>query len=278
VAAYITGLTALIVVVCAAVFTGLAGQLPVGVFAAVLVGAPLISALRQLAIDIMERKQRTRHLTQAGRMVEQIAHDLRNPTAALKAAIQYVQVEQQRGLASSTLTTYLDLMHGQVERIAKVIDGYLRVARVVALRSDVSVNDLAAECARRHREAIRTDLAPDLPKVLADPDLLVAALDNLVINAIEASEPQAPIILTTSMHSDAGGDVIEISVEDHGHGMDPRQLESAFDEFFTTKPGGSGLGLSFAQRVMEAHGGTVLLTSTLGRGTVATLHIPHSTD
>ena len=274
VALYITGLSALMVLICAALSAKLTGAMPVGVFAAGSVGLPLLVGLRRLVLNLLAHRNRLRYLARVGRMVEQMAHDLRNPTAALKAAIQYIQVEQERGLEASTLATYLAIMHGQVERVADVINRYLRVARVVPCFSQVDVNQLAAACAARHPDRIRTAFTAELPKVAGDPDLLAAAIDNVVNNALEASDPSAPVLLRTMLRHQASGDVIELGVEDRGHGMDARQSELAFEEFFTTKADGSGLGLSFADRVLEAHGGSVILTSSIGKGTTATFRIP----
>jgi signal transduction histidine kinase len=278
VTAYISCLSTLIVVICAGLFARLAGGLSVGIFAAAWLGLPLVLGLRQLVLNILVRRNRMRYLVRVGRMLEQMTHDLRNPTASLKAAIQYVQVEQERGISASTLATYLDIMHSQVDRVSDVTDRYLRVARVVPTFGKVNMGQLAAACAARHPERIRTALAQDLPMVAGDADLLAAALDNIVNNALEASNSSLPVLIRTSLCYQAGGDVIELAVQDRGHGMDARQMELAFDEFFTTKTGGSGLGLSFADRVLEAHGGSVVLTSAVGKGTTATLRIPVATD
>jgi two-component system, NtrC family, sensor histidine kinase HydH len=270
---YITGLSLLLVVIYAIFSARLAGGLPAGVFAAFSVGIPLVAGLRRLVRNLMAQRERVRYLTRIGRMVEQMAHDLRNPAASLKAAIQYVQVEERRGLAPSTLSTYLEIMRRQVDRVADVIDGYLRVARVVPSFEEIDLNRMVTECAERHTERVRSELAAELPRINGDADLLAAAIDNVVTNALEASD-RAPVLLRTSLRCQASGDVIEVAVEDRGSGMDARQVELAFEEFFTTKPAGSGLGLSFAERVLEAHGGTVLLTSAVGKGTTATLRIP----
>jgi len=277
VTAYISGLSTLMVVICAALFARLAGGLAVGIFAAAWLGLPLVLGLRHLVANVLARRNRMRSLARVGRMLEQMAHDLRNPTASLKAAIQYVQVEQARGISASTLATYLEIMQGQVDRVSDVIDRYLRVARIFPTFGEVDINQLAAVCAARHPERIRTAFAPDLPLVAGDADLLAAALDNIVNNALEASDSSTAVHMRTSLCHQAGGDIIELAVEDRGHGMDARQTESAFDEFFTTKTGGSGLGLSFADRVLEAHGGSVILTSAVGKGTTATLRIPVAT-
>jgi signal transduction histidine kinase len=83
-------------------------------------------------------------------------------------------------------------------------------------------------------------------------------------------------LVRTERVGDASGGVA-VSVEDDGEGMDARLLERAADEFFTTKATGSGLGLSFAERVAEVHGGTLRLTSRAGKGTVVRLSLREAT-
>jgi len=269
-----TGLSVVMVSIAARLAARLAGGLPAGVFAAGAIGIPLSLGLRRLVLNLSAHRNRMCTLARAGRMVEQMAHDLRNPTASLKAAIQYIQVEQERGLGADTLKSYLGIMRGQVDRLADVIDRYLRVARIDPCFAEVDVNQLVASCAFRHPGRIQVGLTPDLPKVVGDADLLAAAVDNVVDNAIEASKAEDAVFVKTSVRHQAGADVVELVVEDRGRGMDARQCELAFQELFTTKKEGLGLGLSFADRVLEAHGGSMLLTSAIGKGTIATFRIP----
>jgi signal transduction histidine kinase len=114
------------------------------------------------------------------------------------------------------------------------------------------------------------DLAPDLSRCEVDGDLLGGALQNVIRNAMEAMPKGGTIVVRTERAK--GGDVV-ISVEDSGEGMDARKAERALDDFFTTKPQGSGLGLAFVRRVAEAHRGEVTLTSEVGIGTVVRLRL-----
>jgi signal transduction histidine kinase len=116
-------------------------------------------------------------------------------------------------------------------------------------------------------------LAPELPPCSGDYDLLANALENLVRNAYEAM-PQGGTLTVRTQREEPEGTGVVLSVEDTGEGMDARARERAFDEFFTTKASGSGLGLAFVRRVVEAHGGEVALTSREGRGTIVRLRLP----
>ena len=119
------------------------------------------------------------------------------------------------------------------------------------------------------------ELEPDLPACELDVDLFTAALENVVANSIEALRAGGTIIVRVARSKD-DRDALRISVTDDGIGMDPREREHAWEELFTTKPNGSGLGLPFVKRVVEAHGGTVVLTSRRGAGTTVTMLVPRA--
>jgi signal transduction histidine kinase len=109
-----------------------------------------------------------------------------------------------------------------------------------------------------------------------DKDLVATSLENVLRNAYEAMPSGGTVTVRTERVEEGSGGVA-VSVEDEGEGMDARLLERATDEFFTTKAAGSGLGLSFAERVAEVHGGTLRLTSRAGKGTVVRLSLPEAT-
>ena len=103
-----------------------------------------------------------------------------------------------------------------------------------------------------------------------DPVLVTEAVANVLRNAGEAIDGAGRIEIATR----SKGDTVSVAIQDHGPGMDARTREDALNDFFTTKPQGSGLGLSFVQRVMLAHAGSVSIDSTLGKGTLVTLELP----
>jgi two-component system, NtrC family, sensor histidine kinase HydH len=107
-------------------------------------------------------------------------------------------------------------------------------------------------------------------RLVGDPSLLEGALENLVRNSVEAL-PESGGKVTVQVDEEA--DWIVVRVSDTGVGMDPRRAQRSLEEFFTSKPQGSGLGLPFARRVAVAHGGDLVITSALGEGTSVEMRI-----
>jgi signal transduction histidine kinase len=108
----------------------------------------------------------------------------------------------------------------------------------------------------------------------ADPNLLRLVFDNLVANACQAMGDSGSVdvrITGTALH---GATAVRVEVKDGGHGMEPSVLERALDPFFTTRPSGTGLGLPIVHRIIEAHGGELVLDSAEGEGTRVTIVLP----
>jgi signal transduction histidine kinase len=162
----------------------------------------------------------------------------------------------------------------------RVIEDYERIGRVEPLRSRFDLHVLARKVAALQPFAssgsivVRTELAADPASCYADPDLVGLALENLLRNASEAMPEGGAIQISTRAASLAGTPAIALAVQDTGVGMDARQREHAFDQLYTTKPGGTGLGLAFVKRVVEAQGGSARLTSAVGRGTRVEVLLP----
>ncbi|MBZ4415153.1 PAS domain-containing sensor histidine kinase [Myxococcus sp. RHSTA-1-4] len=254
-------------------FGGQAGALVVCTSA---VTFSLLAATRRVVTAYVSRSERMERLATLGRFSAQMAHDLKNPIAAMKGAAQYLKEEHARGRPWDGHGEFLDLLLEQVERLDRVVDTYQRLARVEPLPRPVDLGRLVEgvlslqSFASPGQVSIVRELAPGLPPCSGDEDLLANALENLVRNAFEAMPGGGTLTVRTLRD---GADVA-VEVEDTGEGMDARTRERAFDDFFTTKAAGSGLGLAFVRRVVEAHGGEVALTSREGHGTVVRLRLP----
>lgn len=244
----------------------------------------LVAASRRWAIDAALQKERVAQLARLGRFSAQMAHDLKNPLAAVKGAAQLLRedvatipVSANGGPSPPEL---VDLVLEEVNRLARLVDTYGRLARIDLARAPTDVNALVREVvavheiARRANVRLKADLGPELPRCDADRDMLTSVLENLVRNAVEALPVAGGTIAVRTLRAPAGDTGVVVVVEDDGAGMDAKTRERAFDDFFTTKPTGSGLGLAFVRRVVEAHGGEVALTSAPGRGTVVRLRLP----
>jgi signal transduction histidine kinase len=122
------------------------------------------------------------------------------------------------------------------------------------------------------RAAIRThlELAPEMPRIQADADLLRRALQNLVLNAVDAMGSGGTLTVRTAATADA----VQISVSDTGSGLTPEECERLFTPYYTTKHHGTGLGLAIVQSVVSDHGGNVAVQSEPGRGATFVITLP----
>jgi signal transduction histidine kinase len=243
------------------------------------VSLALLAASRQWLAESAARRARQAQLVTLGRFSAQIAHDLKNPLAALKGAAQLLAEDLARPAEGLDRAAFVGLMLDQIARIDDLVDVYGRVARVEPVRSPIDVNAiardaLALQSQAAERVAVNMDLAEVLPLCRADREMLVRVLENLVRNAFEAMPQGGAVTVRTAPRHTRGTDGVLLTCEDTGEGMDARTQERAFDDFFTTKALGSGLGLAFVRRVVEAHGGEVSLRSTLGRGTTVSVWLP----
>src|SRR5208283_5144110 len=122
----------------------------------------------------------------------------------------------------------------------------------------------------KNRIAVHTQLADALPEISADPDLLHRALQNLVLNAIDAMPEGGQLTIRTSDL----GDPVELSVSDTGSGLTSEECGRLFTPYYTTKQHGTGLGLAIVQSVVSDHGGKISVESTKEKGTTFRIELP----
>jgi signal transduction histidine kinase len=134
---------------------------------------------------------------------------------------------------------------------------------------------LVRDEATRNRVSIQTQFADDLSPVAGDRVQVQQVVLNLVMNGIEAMsgvEGRARDLVITTRNLDP--DQVEVTVDDAGTGIDPQMLDKIFDPFYTTKPGGMGMGLSISRSIIEAHGGRLWATAKDGPGTIFHFTLP----
>lgn len=215
-----------------------------------------------------------------GRLSAQMAHDLKNPLAALKGAVQFLREELAQGRSLGGHQPFLELMEQQIDRIDRSTAHYVSLAQlhprlIVAQLNETLKEVLSLQSFASGGVAVRAELDPSLPVCRFDRDLIASAVENLVRNAIEATPPSGRVtVRTKSARPLLRRAAILVSVEDTGRGMDTRTAEKAFDDFFTTKDSGTGLGLPFVRRVVKAHNGEIRLRSQLEKGTIVTIRLP----
>lgn len=259
-AVYVAGMIAAFVVAYLVVFRLFAESLAVQAFATAVVTLLVLAVARELSAALGESRARTQRLAALGRFAAQMSHDLKGPLSALIGAAQVLE----GSVDEETKRELLGLVSAQARRVTAIVDRYDRMARVEPRKTLVRVDEVVRAVARAHGipdAALR--LASGDVELEADRDLLESAVENVVRNAVEATRAGGDVRIETSASA--------VRVIDSGVGMDARARERAFEDFFTTKPEGSGLGLAFVRRVMLAHDGDVTLTSQSGKGTTVEL-------
>jgi two-component system sensor histidine kinase HydH len=276
---YATVLAAVGVVAYAVVFRSFGGSVAAVGAASIMVTLGLVAAARELTASRAEQRERVERLTVLGRMAAQLAHDIKNPLSALLGAARLLE-DAEAMPDGAGRAEFLALMVHQAERIRAIVDKYERIGRIEPVTTRVRVNEIvrrvvAAQALEASEVRVALDLLDSVPDCEADADLVASALENVVRNALEAMPSGGALRVGTRVEEPAAGDAaIVVRVEDTGEGMDARGAERAFDDFYTTKATGSGLGLAFVRRVAIAHGGSVSLTSRRGEGTRVELRLP----
>jgi signal transduction histidine kinase len=234
-----------------------------------------------------------------GRLMAGVTHEVRNPLNAMTIHLELVREHLLRRQAKTRATVgavlgldegeqspelagarkHLDVIGSEIKRLDEVITGFVRFIRPEELQlQPVNVESLITEVialvepdVRRNGVVCRADVAKDLPELRADPALLRQALLNLALNGCQAMPNGGRLTMGAKTKKDHR---IVLTVEDTGVGIPPDALDRIFDLYYTTKPEGSGLGLSIVYRIIQLHGGEVEVQSTEGRGTIFRVALP----
>jgi len=169
-------------------------------------------------------------------------------------------------------------LQGECGRLVDVSNDFLRFARVKDLRLEPAdlaevvdeLVDFFGPTARNSNIDIKLYVPADLPPLPIDREMFKQALLNLMLNAQQAMPDGGTLTVVAERRPDE----VCLALIDTGQGMEPEVLAKAFRPFFSTKPGGTGLGLATARKIVQAHGGRIDLQSEFGRGTKFTIHLP----
>lgn len=228
---------------------------------------------------LQENLSRNERLSALGKMVSALAHQIRTP---LSAAILYAGHLGNENLEGSKRALFANKLSGRLQHMEKQVrDMLLFVKNELPLNDIVSLADLEIEFREAAEVALATsnsacewlNLHPN-KTIKCHRDALISALMNLVNNGIQACDSGAQIKIIFDVENSGADAVARISVCDNGSGMSSEQLQDAQNLFVTTKPQGTGLGLSVVNSVARAHGGCLQMRSKPGVGTCAFLDIP----
>lgn len=207
-------------------------------------------------------------------------HDLKNHLGTLALNLQllaedFQNPETQRERRAQSR---IDRLLGECQRLVDVSNEFLRFARIQDLNLELTdlaeliaeMVDFVSPTAGWADIRVRTYVSPNLPMVALDQDLFKQAILNLILNAEQAMPHGGELTLQTVREAEG----IALHVIDTGEGMAPEVLDQLFKPFFSTKPGGNGLGLLTTRRIVLAHGGRLNVQSEVGRGTRFTVWLP----
>lgn len=230
---------------------------------------------------LQQEAQKADRLAYVGTLASGLAHEIRNPLNSMNMNIQLIEEEiSEVGLGESEdLREMFGATRREIQRLERLVSSFLSYARPTKPQSrPLQLNEVVLELQRFLRPELEQagvvlELALDseLPPIPADEGQIRQALLNIVQNAVQVSERGQKVSITTRS---AGGDKAVVEIRDRGPGIAQQELSQVFKVFYSTRRGGTGLGLPIAQRIAESHGGGIKLESQVGRGTCVTLILP----
>jgi two-component system, NtrC family, nitrogen regulation sensor histidine kinase GlnL len=230
--------------------------------------------------ELEEDLQRADRLAIVGTLAAGLAHEIRNPLGGIKGAAQLLKRSLDQ---NSSLLEYANIMIREVDRVDKLIEQLLDLARPAKLDlTAVNIHEvledvllLETHTAEALRIAVKKRFDPSLPPIRGDRAQLTQVFLNLVKNAFQAMHRGGILTIATRLETDfhirgQGSDRsrwIWVDVEDEGIGIKEQDLPHIFSPFFTTKNHGTGLGLAVCYRIVREHGGLIRVDSIEGKGT-----------
>jgi len=236
-----------------------------------------VGAITGILADRQRRAEsamrRTERLKTLGEMAAGVAHEVKNPLAAIRSSAELL-----KSRVSGRETELAGIVVAEVDRLNRVVTDLLLYARPAPLKRErIRLSQVLDSCAAflapvaGEKQVVFEKSYPGAePAVNADPDRVRQVLLNVMLNAVEASPEGAAVRMNVSR----AGRHVTVTVSDAGPGMSQDQLERAGEPFFTTKRGGTGLGLAIARRVVAEHGGRLTIESSSGRETTVSVTLP----
>ncbi|WED26284.1 PAS domain S-box protein [Vibrio sp. DW001] len=238
-----------------------------------------ITEEKRLAKEVeRQTNERIQHekLAEIGKVVNMIAHDLRNPLSSIKMILQI----QERKNKNEMFEISLEQVR-YMEAILEELLAYSRPDQIQPLWLDINkiIDMTVASQQKLAKEAcvsIDVALLPNLPTVYIDPIKMRQAIQNILINSIQAAtgiEGGKVKVLSNILITESNTELI-ISIENNGESIDPCMSDKVFEPFFTTKAKGTGLGLSIVKRIIDSHEGQIQISPIIPMGTMTRVRLP----
>lgn len=218
--------------------------------------------------------------TEIARLAGGLAHEIKNPLSTIRLNMELLaeDLSEPETARERRAQAKVNVVQRECQRLQELLDDFLSFAKVRRPRLEpTDLNEQVRQMLRffapkaeKAKIEVIDYLATDLPTVLLDKESFQGALLNLVLNAEQAMPDGGQLVVRTN----ATGDQVALDLIDTGCGMDEDVIEHIFEAFYSTKRGGTGLGLPTARKIIEAHGGQLAVESESGRGTKFTIKLP----
>jgi signal transduction histidine kinase len=244
----------------------------------------LVEAFNGMAEDLRRQRaelERTNRLAAWADMARQVAHDIKNPLTPIQLNAEHllrVHADRKRPLGPLVEECVANIL-GQVRLLRQIASEFSSFAsspvpQPVPVELGTLIRDIVQPytAGLAGRVTFAVVMPEGLPQAYVDPVLIGRALTNVIENALHAMPAGGTV--TVTVEPSPTGPEVAVRVADSGVGMDAAALERIFEPYFSTKASGTGLGLTIAKRNVEVNGGTIVVSSTRGVGTVVTLTLP----
>jgi two-component system NtrC family sensor kinase len=248
----------------------------------------MVASMERRRAEAENRLLQSEKQSSVGRLAAGVAHEINNP---LTGVLTYTHMLLRRKDIGNDIRSDLQTIAESTERVRKIVKGLLDFSRQTKLEQEpTDVNMLIRSVISPMENqalvkgvSIKFDPGENLPTVTLDRNQFQSVLINLIINALDATEPGGTINIHTATGlsaSNTGHKGVEITIADTGSGIPPDNLDKLFDPFFSTKEvgQGTGLGLSVSYGIVQRHRGTIRVQSELGKGSTFFIWIPIEED
>lgn len=242
----------------------------------------MVEKLREREV-LEKRLYEAEHLSRVGQLAAGIAHEIRNPLNYISLAIDHLRSEMvaQCPERADEMTGVADKIREEVRRANYMVVNFMNYGRPLKVRKslvnyqellDKILPVLQAKLDEQGAQVV-VEVAPELPELYLDPELMRNCITNFITNAAQAMPGGGMIRVGAELDKDDPGWVC-LSFADQGVGIAEDELEKVFQPYFTTKEVGIGLGLAITERIVKEHGGEISVTSRPGVGTTFTVRLP----
>jgi PAS domain S-box-containing protein len=243
-----------------------------------LIGAMVLMRDLQSIRSVQSLISYSAKLAALGSLTSGVTHEVKNPLNAMMIHLEIIR--SKLGARTDDVGRSLEIIGGEIRRLDRVVQGFLRFARPQELKlGPVDVNALLSSIASLLEEEWRPagvrfelELDPGLPAVTADEELLRQAFLNVIQNAGQAMPAGGRVAIATAAGEEAGQ--VAVSIADTGVGIATDDLGKIFKLYYTTRPDGTGIGLALVYRIVQLHDGAVDVVSEVGRGTTVSIRLP----